>query len=66
MFTWDYRIIKEGDSFSFAEVQYNENGKIKGWSLANPNHFLTLGELEKNLDLMKLAFEKPVIEFKEY
>lgn len=61
---WNYRVIKDLDgNFKIVEVHY-ENGKIKGWADSSEDVLIwdNYEDLKGTYDLVKHAFEKPVLE----
>ena len=71
MGTWNYRIVKQTGiiadrtwvHYYIKEVYYNKKGKINGWTekFAYPGG-QTPEEVIGDLELMKEAFNKPVLE----
>lgn len=66
MSTWNYRVILEGHAYYIAEVHYNSLGAICGMT-SEGLHIPTVteaegvGELKGSIELMLLAFDKPIL-----
>ena len=60
---WSYRIVKHGEQYKIAEVFYNKHRDISGWADVSDNCLIreTYEELKGTYDLIKHAFEKPVL-----
>lgn len=69
--SWNYRILyhnhPEEPYLAIHEVYYDENETPRSCS-ENPQQILgeTLEELKFDLDKMKLALEKPIIEYESF
>ena len=65
--TWNYRVIRsEQDGwidYAIHEVYYGPRGDIDCWSVDScPAHGETLAELSDDLDRMRRALDKPILE----
>ena len=63
---WNYRVIrkveKEEYTFGIHEVYYKEDGTVEGWTENHGGPFgETVEELQRKLELMKTALDKPVL-----
>lgn len=63
---WNYRVVKKDDIYYIAEVRY-ENDEIVGYSDYCKNALIWDGyeNLKGTVDLIKKAFKKPVLDWKE-
>ena len=72
---WNYRIIKDGETYGLYEVFYNEKGEISAHSEKPDTIGESVDDIVKSLELMlgdakkhkkeKLVLEKDKIEFKD-
>jgi hypothetical protein len=61
--TWNYRVLRRGDSYGIHEVYYDDNG-VPTSCTDDPvgPHGDTPDELAKDLDLMSKALAKPILD----
>ena len=62
---WNYRIVKENDSYSIREVYYNSNDKPTSWT--KDADFLwteNVEDLNSILEMMIKGTKKPILEVK--
>jgi hypothetical protein len=62
---WNYRVIEIDGLYAVSEVYYDDNGLIEAWALPDDLNPLTgwetIDELRGTVDLIKEAFNRPVI-----
>jgi len=61
---WNYRLVCTDGFYEIKEVYYDEHMKIIGWCKANAGDD-SVEEVGSNLELMRLAAEKPVLYLKQ-
>lgn len=62
--SWNYRVLKSGDTYALHEVYYDDDGRISGW-LMEPvklEGFTSLEDMAISLEIMMNDATKGVIE----
>lgn len=63
---WNYRVIKRVENgetlFDLQEVHYDDEGTVYGYSDASVTSWDTLENLRGTLELMRQAFDQPVMD----
>ena len=66
--SWNYRIVKKDGCYGIHEVYYKDNNAMKTKMVSvNPMdpHGETIGKLKSDFELMKGAFDKPTLDYKD-
>jgi len=67
--SWNYRVVKKGDCYGIHEVYYKDDGTMKTSMVSVDQmspHGETADELENDFNLMRGAFNKPVLDYKDF
>lgn len=59
--SWNYRVVKQVDTYQVSEVWYDNDGKPNGWAFVHP-HGGDMLELLKDVEMMQRALDKPILE----
>lgn len=72
--SWNYRVVKDGESFNITEVYYDKNGEPTGYAVfdrAEKFHIDILtgwdsyGDLKGTAEKVLGAFDKPVLTLRD-
>lgn len=65
--SWNYRVLQNENSVAIYEVYYDENGDPRSCTMSPVS---PIGEdvegLKKDLEMMKQAFDKPVLDYEDF
>ena len=66
--TWNYRILKKGNTYGIHEVYYDAEGRPELCSMNAPTleGFESLEDLVGDFALLKKAFDKPVLNYDDF
>lgn len=74
--SWNYRVVKAAvtneltgtteEMYHVREVYYDDTGKPTGYCGASVSNWETVEDLKSSVELMRQAFDKPVVEQRDF